>query len=81
MSRSAGQFKGDELIIQAPDQIAYDMLKRDSELMEQVKKKAAVVLGHSIRVRLGTGSAAAGGDMLRSLGEAMRGYDNMKVID
>lgn len=81
VSRSAGQFKGDELIILPPDQIACDILKRDGNLMEQVRKKAAVVLGHSVRVRLGTGSAAPSGDMLRALGEAMRGFDNMTVIE
>ncbi len=81
VSRSAGKLKGDELTIFPPDPIAYNMLKKDAGLVELIQKKAQVVLSRPIRVRFAASDHLPDGDRLRELTDAMRGFDNMTVIE
>lgn len=75
-----GRFQGDTLVLSPKNQLDCDMLKKYPEFLEQVRKKAAVLLGRSIQVRMcGQNSISGGNDMLSELAESMKGFDNMIV--
>lgn len=78
----SGKFQGDTLVLSPKSQLDCDMLKKYPDFLEQVRKKAAVLLGRSVHVRMcGQSSLSPGGDMLSELAESMKGFENMTVKD
>lgn len=78
--RANGTVKGDVLTIVPGCPLDLQMLKRDKELLEKVRKRAMVVLGRPVRVCLGnecTGFSTD--DKLSQLAAKMEGFDNMTV--
>lgn len=78
--RAGGTLKGDLITILPGCKLDHDMLKRDKNLLKLVRKKAMVVLGKPVRVRLGEETVGGGGDdKLLQLAASMEGFDNMIV--
>ena len=78
----AGHMRGDDLFLNPDNDFVRDIIKREPNVLETIKKKAALVVGHSVRVRLGDdrGSTLSSEDPLAQLMGDMKGHDNMKVI-
>ena len=75
-----GQVSGDEILLIPKNKIAMEMLKKDPSVTEQIRKKAAVILGRTVRVRFAQSAVrSAADDNLRALAESMKGFDNMTV--
>lgn len=76
-----GQMRGDDLWLTPHNQFVHNMVKRDEAVMEVIRKKATVVAGKPVRVRMGEERVGALGadDKLAQLIGDMAGYDNMKV--
>ncbi len=78
--RANGTIKGDTLTIIPGCKLDLDMLKRDKELIEKVRKKAMVVLGRPVRVCLGNECTGfSSNDKFQELAQTMAGFDNMIV--
>ncbi len=76
-----GRMRGDDLWLTPHNQFVHNMVKRDEAVMEVIRKKATVVAGRPVRVRMGEERAGTFGtnDKLAQLIGDMAGYDNMKV--
>ncbi len=79
----AGRMRGDDLWLTVDNAFVRDMLKREPGVLETIKKKAALVAGHPVRVRMGEdqGGVLSSGDPLAQLMGDMKGHDNMKVVE
>ena len=77
----SGRLRGDDLWLTPHNEFVHNMVKRDDAVMEIIRKKAAVVAGKPVRVRMGEKSSSTLGtnDKLAQLIGDMAGYDNMKV--
>lgn len=77
----SGRLRGDDLWLTPHNELAHNMVKRDAAVLELIKKKAGIVAGKPVRVRMGEERAGALGadDKLAQLIGDMAGYDNMKV--
>lgn len=80
LERAGGTLKGDVLTILPGCQLDLNMLKRDKNLLELVRRKAMVILERPVRVCLG--NECYGGqaeDKFAELVADMEGHDNMTV--
>ena len=77
----SGRLRGDDLWLSPHNQLAHNMVKRDNTVLELIRKKAGIVAGKPVRVRMGEERAGAlsSDDKLAQLIGDMAGYDNMKV--
>ena len=77
----SGRLRGEDLWLTPHNEFVHNMVKRDDAVMEIIRKKAAVVAGKPVRVRMGEKSSSTLGtnDKLAQLIGDMAGYDNMKV--
>lgn len=77
----SGRLRGDDLWLTPHNELAHNMVKRDNTVLELIKKKASIVAGKPVRVRMGEERAGAltSDDKLAQLIGDMAGYDNMKV--
>ena len=77
----SGRLRGDDLWLTPHNQLAHNMVKRDNGVLELIRKKAGIVAGKPVRVRMGEERAGAlsSDDKLAQLIGDMAGYDNMKV--
>lgn len=77
----SGRLRGDDLWLTPHNELAHNMVKRDNAVLELIKKKASIVAGKPVRVRMGEERAGtlASDDKLAQLIGDMAGYDNMKV--
>ena len=77
----SGRMRGDDLWLTPHNELAHNMIKRDNAVLELIRKKAGIVAGKPVRVRMGEERAGALGadDKLAQLIGDMAGYDNMKV--
>ena len=77
----SGRMRGNDLWLTPHNEFVHNMIKRDNMVLELIKKKASVVAGKPVRVRMGEESTGALGadDKLAQLIGDMAGYDNMKV--
>lgn len=77
----SGRMWGDDLWLTPRNDLAHNMVKRDPAVLETIKKKASVVAGKPVRVRMGekTVSSFGSDDKFAQLIGDMGKYDNMKV--
>ena len=77
----SGRLRGDDLWLTPHNQLAHNMVKRDNGVLELIRKKAGIVAGKPVRVRMGEErvGALSSDDKLAQLIGDMAGYDNMKV--
>lgn len=77
----SGRMRGDDLWLTPHNEFVHNMVKRDPAVLETIKKKASVVAGRPVRVRLGeeaVGSLGSDDKFAQLIGD-MGKYDNMKV--
>ena len=54
----SGRMRGDDLWLTPHNEFVHNMVKRDPAVLETIKKKASVVAGRPVRVRLGEEAVA-----------------------
>ena len=77
----SGRMRGGDLWLTPHNELAHNMIKRDNAVLELIRKKAGIVAGKPVRVRMGeerTGALGADDKLAQLIGD-MAGYDNMKV--
>ena len=76
LGKASGRFRGDDLLITPGNDFAHSMINKP-EILETLRKKAAVVAGRPVRVILREPGEGAEKDNLRELRENFSGYDNI----
>lgn len=76
LERAGGKIQGDLLTVIPGCPLDLEMLKRDKEIVELLRKKAQLVLQRPVRVRLGNEfSESAANDNMQDLAELSKLYD------
>ncbi len=78
---SGGRIQGNDLILVPANEMQKNMMKMFPEFLEVLQKKAQVVLGKPVRVRIDGQAAVAGpgSDSFADLVADMQGYDNIRI--
>ena len=78
LSQVTGKIRGDELVLTPLNSCIRGMVNRP-EVLEQIRKKAAVVLGRPMRMQLGEPGGSDGEDRLRKLADQFGNLDNFII--
>ena len=78
LSQISGKLRGDELVLTPLNQTIRSMVNRP-EVLEQLRKKATVVLSRPVRVFLAEPGGAGENDLLQRLADTANSMDNITI--